>query len=61
MNIAQGSLEEVRYYLILARDLKYTTDQNLMPPLEEVSRLLESYMQAIERNNQPRATWNSSF
>ena len=27
-NIAQGSLEEVRYYLILSRDLKYLMDNN---------------------------------
>ncbi len=47
MNIAQGSLEECRYYLILARDLGYGAPQALMPQLEEVSKLLESYASAI--------------
>ncbi len=51
MNIAQGSLEEVRYYLILSRDLKYHTDSKLMPLLEEVSRLLDSYMRAFDRED----------
>ena len=48
MNIAQGSLEECRYYLILARDLGYGDSQQLMPALEEVSRLLGAYARAIE-------------
>jgi four helix bundle protein len=47
MNIAQGSLEECRYYLILAGDLGYG-DMNLGKiQLEEVSKLLESYSRAI--------------
>jgi four helix bundle protein len=46
MNIAQGSLEECRYYLILAGDLEYG-DQLLMPLLEEVSRILDAYSKAI--------------
>jgi four helix bundle protein len=47
LNIAQGSLEECRYYLILAKDLGYGDNQQLMPQLEEVSRLLEEYSAAI--------------
>ena len=43
LNIAQGSLEECRYYLILAKDLGYGDNQQLMPQLEEVSKLLETY------------------
>ena len=42
-NIAKGSLEEVRYYLILSRDLGYTEKSNLFTQLEEISRLLHSY------------------
>jgi four helix bundle protein len=42
-NIAKGSLEEVRYYLILSRDLGYTENSNLFTQLEEISRLLHSY------------------
>jgi four helix bundle protein len=47
LNIAQGSLEECRYYLILANDLKYGDSQQLMSQIEEVSRLLERYRSAI--------------
>lgn len=47
MNIAQGSLEECRYYLILSRDLGYADTANLMKQLEEVSKLLDAYYNAI--------------
>jgi len=47
MNIAQGSLEECRYYLILAKDLGYGDNQQLLPQLEEVSKLLEKYAAVI--------------
>jgi four helix bundle protein len=47
MNIAQGSLEETRYYLILANDLNYADTKGCMQQLEEVSKLLESYSKAI--------------
>lgn len=47
MNIAQGSLEECRYYLFLARDLGYHDTSLLMKDLEEVSRLLEKYSSTI--------------
>lgn len=47
MNIAQGSLEECRYYLILCHDLEYTDTRGLNAQLEEVSRLLEGYSSAI--------------
>ena len=46
-NIAQGSIEESRYYLILAKDLEYGDVSELSPLLEEVSKLLEAYSQAI--------------
>lgn len=46
-NIAQGSLEECRYYLILARDLGYGDMANLAANLEEVSRLLDCYYRTI--------------
>ena len=47
LNIAQGSLEECRYYLILATDLGYGNTEHEMELLEEVSRLLERYCAAI--------------
>jgi four helix bundle protein len=46
-NIAQGSLEECRYYLILARDLGYGEIAELAEKLEEVSRLLDGYHRKI--------------
>ena len=47
LNIAQGSLEECRYYLILASDLGYGDVTNLNQTLEEVSKLLDAYSRAI--------------
>ena len=47
INIAEGSLEETRYFLILARDLGYADTVPLMNSLEEVSRLLNAYSTAI--------------
>ncbi|NES93292.1 MULTISPECIES: four helix bundle protein [unclassified Okeania] len=49
LNIAQGSLEESRYYLILANDLGYGDTSKLLLDLEEVSKLLDSYINAIEQ------------
>lgn len=46
-NIAQGSLEECRYYLILAKDLGYGDTRELMAGLEVVSKMLSAYMRAI--------------
>jgi four helix bundle protein len=46
-NISQGSLEECRYYLILARDLDYGKVDELEQNLEEISKMLESYMRKI--------------
>ena len=51
MNISQGSLEECRYYLILAEDLGYGDNSPLMSQLEEVSKLLEGYSRAIVASN----------
>jgi four helix bundle protein len=47
MNMAEGSLEESRYYLILAQDLGYGDTGSLTALLEEVSRLLNAYASAI--------------
>jgi len=47
MNIAEGSLEESRYYLILAQDLGYGDTTQLAATLETVSRLLGAYATAI--------------
>jgi len=47
MNIAEGSLEESRYYLILAQDLGYGDTDKLNSALEEVSRMLSAHATAI--------------
>jgi len=47
MNIAQASLEECRYYLILAQDLNYGDTASLTAQLEKASKLLESYAASI--------------
>ena len=47
MNTAEGSVEESRYYLILAEDLGYGKTKILNDLLEEVSRLLNAYAKAI--------------
>jgi four helix bundle protein len=50
LNISQGSLSETEYYLILANDLGYGKDISvLMNDAEEVSRILESYMNAMRQ------------
>lgn len=46
-NIAQGSLEECRYYFILARDLGYGNPSELVKASEEVSKMLDSYMRSV--------------
>ena len=50
-NIAQGSLEECRYYLILARDLGYGDSNTLIRSLEEISKMLESYARAVRQRS----------
>ena len=47
MNIAQGSLEECRYYLILTNDLEYANTEDLLLQLDEVGRILLAYSKAI--------------
>ncbi len=47
LNMAQGSSEESRCYLLLSNDLGYGDTKPLLSNLEEVSRLLESYSRAI--------------
>ena len=50
MNIAEGSLEECRYYLILAKDLNYANTEQLQIQLDEVGKLLTGYSKAIKTN-----------
>ena len=47
LNIAQGSLEESRYYLILSKDLNCGDNPQFKNQLEEVSKLLQAYLSSI--------------
>nr|MBA3298415.1 four helix bundle protein [Acidobacteriota bacterium] len=44
MNISQGSLEELRYYFILSRDIGYVDSKDQWHDLDEVARLLGAYV-----------------
>jgi four helix bundle protein len=46
-NISQGSLEECRYYLLLASDLDYGATNEMRIQLEEISKMLTGYMAKI--------------
>ena len=50
MNIAQASLEESRYYLILAQDLGYGENDVMNGLLDEVGKLLASYSNWIMKH-----------
>lgn len=51
-NMAQGSLEELRYYWILARDLKYMSDvSGAMDGTDRCARLLHGLIASIEKRN----------
>jgi len=54
LNIAQSSLEECRYYLILIKDIGYTDTSKVMPQLEEVSKLLQAYTTCIKNSSKKR-------
>ncbi len=47
MNIAESSLEECRYYLILAENLGFGRTEILGKSAEELSRLLNAYTKGI--------------
>lgn len=50
-NIAEGSIEEVKFFLMLSKDLNFLNDSSLFEKLEEVSKLLNGYSQTISKNN----------
>ena len=47
LNIAEGSVEECRYYLLLSQGLGYGRSESLTSTLEETSKLLNAYVKAI--------------
>ena len=53
-NIAQGSLEECRYYIILSKDLGYINEggyELLATTIEECSKTLNAYCKGVVDNN----------
>lgn len=49
-NIAQGSLEELRYYLILARDLGYLKDnEKLLGLIDEAGKMLHAMVVSLSK------------
>jgi four helix bundle protein len=56
-NISQGSLEELRYYLILSRDLGYATDtKDVSAILDEVGRMLHGLIASVLALTESRPT-----
>ena len=54
LNISQGSLEECRYYILLAHDLNYINEETynmLNVSIEETSKLLNSYYRGLKERN----------
>ena len=52
-NIAQGSLEECRYYIVLSHDVGYYTKEvanNMWLKIDEASTVLNAYCKAIKEN-----------
>jgi len=50
-NISQGSLEELRYQLILTRDLQYADTAPAMWLATEVAKLLNAYIRSLHSNS----------
>ncbi len=55
LNIAQGSLEEVHYYMLLTRDLGYGETSALISQCEEVGRVLQGYRKSVIRSETQEA------
>ena len=51
LNIAEGSIAESDYYLILSRDLGYGEPGSLIKLLDETSRLVAAYSRAIRNSS----------
>lgn len=47
-NIAAGSLNEVSYYLLLAKELGYAATSDLISKLEEIGKMLNSYTKTMQ-------------
>ncbi|MBU1880482.1 four helix bundle protein, partial [bacterium] len=49
MNIAQASMEECRYYLILSKDLGYSDTHDLFELSDEICKMLEAYCKTLKK------------
>ena len=50
LNTAEGSLEECRYYCILAQDLGYGETGKLREALDVIARQLSAYIQRLRKS-----------
>lgn len=49
-NIAQGSLDEIRYYVILSKDLGYINNHSyLIKDIDEIGKMLNGMISSIRR------------
>ena len=51
MNIARGSIEECQYYFVLSNDPGYGKNDQLVILLNEIGKMLESYISKILSSN----------
>lgn len=51
LNISQASLEELRYYFILAGDLSYLTTAQQQTELDDVARMLGAYTRSVHSSS----------
>lgn len=54
-NIAQGSISESQYYLILAKDLGYTNTTRVFEQLREVDIMLDAYVKKLRNTKMQEA------
>jgi four helix bundle protein len=58
LSIARGSVEEVKYFLLLARDLNYLREQDydeLSVTYDHIGKMLNGLMSSLRRHLNPRA------
>lgn len=55
-NIAQGSISESQYYLILANDLGYANTTGLLEQLKEIDIMLDAYIRRIKGEAERKKT-----